>query len=124
MRCLKDRVGCAGAAEALGRMQDARAVAPLLDSLADPDVEIRACAAEALGRMGELSAVEKLLASMQGVHLQDSWLIGGAVEEALLRIGSISKQAIPVHGASLAIRRQTSLLALVSTIVSALASGR
>ena len=122
--CLQDRIGCAGAAEALGRMQDSRAVAPLLEGLADPDVEIRASAAEALGMMGELSAIEKLLASTQGVNLQDSYLITGAVVEALLRMGSRSKQAIPVHAAPPAIRRKMSFLALVSTTVSALTSRR
>lgn len=55
--------GCA--AEALGRIGDARAVTGLLARLEDPDWAVRGRAAEALGHVGDVGAVAGLLARLE-----------------------------------------------------------
>jgi HEAT repeats/zinc-ribbon domain/PBS lyase HEAT-like repeat len=52
------------AANALGTLQDARAVEPLAAALQDDDQYVRCRAAEALGRIGDASAVEPLIVSL------------------------------------------------------------
>jgi HEAT repeat protein len=49
-----------GAAEALGRLEDPRAVDLLMERLEDPDWRVREKAAWALGRIGDPRAVPKL----------------------------------------------------------------
>lgn len=50
----------AGAARALGVLVWPTAVPALVETLADPDVGVRACVAEALGNMGDERAIESL----------------------------------------------------------------
>jgi HEAT repeat protein len=59
----------AGAAEALGRIQDARAVEPLIATLQDKNANVRIWAAEALGEIKDLRAVEPLIAALQDENL-------------------------------------------------------
>jgi HEAT repeat protein len=49
-----------GAAEALGRMGDQRAVVPLIQALRDEDWRVRMKAAWSLGRLGDPSAIGPL----------------------------------------------------------------
>lgn len=49
------------AADALGKIGEARAVEPLIGALWDPDVTLKQHAADALGRLGDGRAVEPLL---------------------------------------------------------------
>ena len=53
------------AAEALGKIGDARAVEPLVAALKDQDSNARQGAAEALGRIGDARAVEPLIAALK-----------------------------------------------------------
>jgi|GEM_PF-1368506 len=53
------------AAEALGKIGDARAVEPLVASLQDSEKEVRGAAALALGKIGDPIAVDPLVASLQ-----------------------------------------------------------
>jgi len=52
------------AAEALGKIGDARAVEPLIATLKDSDVGVRWTAAEALGKLGDARAIEPLIATL------------------------------------------------------------
>lgn len=49
-----------GAAEALGRMGDTRAVGPLIQALSDEDWRVRMKAAWSLGQLGDRSAISPL----------------------------------------------------------------
>ena len=69
------------AAEALGRIGDARAVDPLIAALRDEDIYVVRSAAEALGRIGDARAVDPLIAA-----LRDEDVVRSAAE-ALGRIG-------------------------------------
>ena len=62
---LKDTYIGHDAAEALGRIGDARAVKPLSAALNDTDSLVRRAAAEALGRIGDARAVEPLSAALK-----------------------------------------------------------
>jgi HEAT repeat protein len=53
------------AAEALGKIGDARAVEPLIAALEDTNVSIRDCAAEALGKIVHAQGTETLTAALQ-----------------------------------------------------------
>ena len=55
----------AGAAEALGKIEDGRAVEPLIAALQDEISNVRAGAAEALGEIKDVSAVEPLIAALE-----------------------------------------------------------
>jgi HEAT repeat protein len=57
-----------GAARALGKLGDVRAVEPLLAALRDEDVEIRGFAASALGGCGDARAVEPLIGALRDDH--------------------------------------------------------
>ena len=50
-----------GAAEALGKIGDARAVEPLIQALKDKDDDVRRNAAEALGKIGDVRATEETI---------------------------------------------------------------
>ena len=52
------------AADALGKLGDARAVEPLIDALRDSDVDIQTSAAKALGLLGDVRAIEPLRAAL------------------------------------------------------------
>lgn len=69
-----------GAAQALGKIGDRRAVGPLMEALRDEDLEVRKNAAQALGEIQDPVAVVPLI-----VALEESALFGSAAE-ALLRI--------------------------------------
>jgi len=77
-----------GAAEALGRIGDARAVESLIKALNDADGDVRRSAAEALGRIGE-PAVESLIKALGATSeqirrtLQTPW--AGSVNRPLSR---------------------------------------
>ena len=80
-----------GAAVALGRLGDVRAVTPLLDKLADPDWYLRYTAARALGDLRETKAVPGLIALLadEDFGVADSAAtaltsIGGPAVDALL----------------------------------------
>jgi HEAT repeat protein len=77
----------ADAASALGDMGSARAVAPLLEALADPSRDVRSAAAYSLGRLRALDAVEPLLAAVQERRIPRA-----VVCSALLEIGA---EAVP-----------------------------
>jgi HEAT repeat protein len=55
----------AAAAEALGKIGDARAVEPLIGMLGDEDSDVRYDAAEALGKIGDVRAVEPLIKALE-----------------------------------------------------------
>lgn len=63
---LKYGVGAYSAAEALGRMHDPRAVEPLADALAEGDEALRRSAAEALAEFGDARAVGPLISELRG----------------------------------------------------------
>ena len=99
------RKGSREAAEALGRIGDARAVGPLIDSLVHGNDHMARASAEALGRIGDRRAAEPLIASIArpGMDLN-------VAAEALGLIGD--PQAAPVltehitnRNAAIALRR-------------------
>lgn len=59
-----------GAANALGRIGDARALEPLIRSLNYPDIMARGEAAEALGRIGDPRAVDPLVSCLKDLEHQ------------------------------------------------------
>jgi HEAT repeat protein len=68
LTALKDRNGgvrCL-AAETLGMIGDARAIAPLISALNDDDAHVRHSAVKALGNLGNTTVVEALIAALQG----------------------------------------------------------
>jgi HEAT repeat protein len=69
------------AAEALGKVGDARAVEPLIAALKDGDSDVRKAAAEALAKIGA-PAVEPLIAALKG----EDWRVREAAAEALVNI--------------------------------------
>ncbi|QYZ80207.1 HEAT repeat domain-containing protein [Methanofollis formosanus] len=74
-----------GAAEALGRIGDSRAVAPLIKALeGDPDPRVRTKAAWALGRLGDPRAQRPLLRAL-GDRDDDVQEIAGEALEVLKR---------------------------------------
>jgi len=72
-----------GAAEALGRIGDSRAVEPLIAALKDEDFLVRGAAAQALGEIGDLRAVEPLAAA-----LKDEEHTRSCAADALWRLGT------------------------------------
>ena len=64
----------AGAAEALGKIKDARAVEPLIAALQDKNPDVRSWAANALGEIKDPRAVEPIIAALQdkNAHVR-SW---------------------------------------------------
>lgn len=54
-----------GAADALGRLGDERAVEPLIAAMDDPDPRVRKKAAWALGQLGDMRGQRPLLAAMR-----------------------------------------------------------
>jgi HEAT repeat protein len=77
------------AAWILGTIGDARAVAPLIMTLADKDADVRAQAAWALGAIGDGQAVEPLLAALKDTDPG----VRASAAEALGQIGD--KKAVP-----------------------------
>ncbi|MBP2144935.1 HEAT repeat protein [Methanofollis sp. W23] len=74
-----------GAAEALGRLGDMRAVEPLIRALEDdPDPRVRKKAAWALGQLGDLRAQRPLLVAL-GDRDDDVQEIAGEALEVLKR---------------------------------------
>jgi HEAT repeat protein len=74
------------AAKALGELGDARAVEPLIKTLADKSCligDVREAAAEALGRLGDTRAVEPLMQSLSGHEIA----VRKAAAAALGRLG-------------------------------------
>ena len=71
------------AAEALGHIDEARAVDPLLVALGDGDRMVRRAAVRALGRLGDPRAVEPLAAALAG----DEWTVREEALEALDELG-------------------------------------
>jgi hypothetical protein len=70
--------------EALGNLQDARAVKPLITVLGDKDENVRQHAVVALGKIGDRYVVEPLIAT-----LKDSWWIRLCAIGALENIGDV-----------------------------------
>jgi HEAT repeat protein len=71
-----------GAAEALSKIGDERAVEPLVAALKDEDGGVRKAVAEALGQIGDVRAVEPLIAALKDVGVRK------AAVEALVEIGA------------------------------------
>ncbi|MFB0546962.1 MAG: HEAT repeat domain-containing protein, partial [Anaerolineae bacterium] len=71
------------AALALGELEDARAVEPLIARLGDEDGDVRWAAAEALGKIGDARAVEPLIARLA----DEKWDVRLAAALALGKIG-------------------------------------
>jgi len=65
------------AAEALGEEGDLRAVAPLIEALSDPHVDVSWIAAKSLGRLGDPEAVPHLIRMLED---EDKWQRIGAAE--------------------------------------------
>ena len=76
-----------GAAVALGRLGDARAVAPLLEKLADPDWYLRYTAARALGDLRETEAAAALIALLGDEDFR-------VVDSAVTALTSIAAPAV------------------------------
>jgi HEAT repeat protein len=70
------------AAQALGRLGDARAVEPLIQALVDVDEKVREAAAQALGRLGEIS-LEPLIQALVDVDAD----VRRAAAQALGQLG-------------------------------------
>jgi HEAT repeat protein len=71
------------AAVALGRIENARAVEPLITALQDPDANVRKAVAEALGSIGDHRAAEPLIAALKDRDLS----VRITVVDALKKIG-------------------------------------
>lgn len=71
------------AAEALGKIGDARAAEPLMGALKDNEKGVRQAAAEALGKIGDARAVEPLVAALK----DSDWDIRWSAIMALGRLG-------------------------------------
>lgn len=71
------------AAEALGKIGDARAVEPLIKALEDKEWEVQKSAAEALGEIGDARAIEPLIKASE----DESRWVRDAAQEALEQIG-------------------------------------
>ena len=56
------------AAEALGKLNDTRAVEPLVEALKDKARPLRVSAVEALGELNDTSSVEPLINGLNGVY--------------------------------------------------------
>jgi HEAT repeat protein len=74
-----------GAAEALARIGEARAVGPLLTALEDGDSYVRKAAAEALAKIGDGRAVEPLITALKDedrvVRGAAAWALGQMADE-------------------------------------------
>jgi HEAT repeat protein len=79
-----------GAAEALARTADERAVQPLIQALRDENGKVRAAAAEALGEINDSRAIEPLI---QALADDDSDVRSRAID-ALARIGRPASDAL------------------------------
>lgn len=75
---------------ALGKIRDSQAVAPLISSLNDEDINIRSAAARILGEFGDPRAVEPLIAALRN---EDGNLRKEAFN-ALVRIGTPSVEPL------------------------------
>ncbi len=71
----KDPIARRNAADALGKIKDARAVEPLVAALKDKDSSVRSRAAGALGKMQDARAVGPLVAALKDENLE---IIAGA----------------------------------------------
>ncbi len=76
--------GNTNAAYALGEFGDERAVEPLIELLDDDDYVVRLAAAYALGEIGDARAVEPLINALED---QPNWSSREAAKEALKKIG-------------------------------------
>lgn len=72
------------AAEALGELKDARAVAPLIKALKDSQRLVRDAAAHALGKLGDALAVEPLINALE----DNEWSVRYAAARALGKLGN------------------------------------
>jgi len=79
-----------GAAVALGRLGDARAAAPLMDKLTDPDWYLRYTAARALGDLRETEAVLGLIALLA----DEDFRVADSAATALTVIGAPAVDAL------------------------------
>jgi len=72
-----------GAAEALGKIRDVRAIDPLIQTLEDEDEDVRKSAAEALGNIGGTRAIEPLIQTLKDIKRS----VRKSAAEALAKIG-------------------------------------
>ena len=72
------------AAEALGKLGDPKAVAPLIHALKDEDWRVRMGAADLLGKLGDPKAVDPLIDALDDKYKVD---VGVTALEALRKIG-------------------------------------
>ena len=78
---MKDKEVRRGAAEALGKLGDTRAVEPLIEALGDGSEYVRNSAAGALGKLGDTRAVEPLIEALEDEYGK----IRRAAAEALIK---------------------------------------
>jgi len=79
-----------GAAEALGKIGDIRAMEPLISALKDEYEYIRLAAASALGHIGDAQAVEPVISGLKDEHR----LVREAVVGALSNIGTLAVEPL------------------------------
>ena len=80
----KDKNVRMGAAKALGKIGDARAVEPLIEALKDQDSFVRRTVAEALGDMHDARVIEPLIEALKDMNDKD---VQNEAERALGKIG-------------------------------------
>jgi HEAT repeat protein len=78
------------AAEALGKIGDARVVEPLIAALKDTDKDVRQAAAVALGKIGDARAVEPLIAALKDEERD----VRAVATEALVKIGTLAVEPL------------------------------
>lgn len=83
-----------GAAEALGKIGDARAVCPLITALNDEDLFVRRHAAYALGLIGDMRAIDPLITAAYSGDGRDSRAVA---LDALKKLGVDDKDAITLY---------------------------
>lgn len=107
-----------GAAVALGRLGDSRAVQSLIELLSDVDPEVRYYAAGALGQIGDARAIQPLIDSFAGSHAHAA----NRAQEALVEIGTpaIDSLIVALSSESTAIRAAITLAAIGAPAVDAL----
>jgi HEAT repeat protein len=74
-----------GAADALGRLGDERAVGPLITAMDDPDPRVRKKVAWALGQIGDMRGQRPLLAAIRNDEDEDVREIAEEAYEILKR---------------------------------------
>ena len=115
-----------GAAWALGKIGDAKAVPPLIQALADENARVRRNAAKALGSIGDDAAVEPLVASLgdedSRVRKDAADALGemgqAAVQPLVHTLNTASEQKVRWH--ALEALRNISVVGVIDVLIQAL----